>query len=38
MTYDYFGARRGAAGPTALHSPLTAYPGIPRQAATTEPP
>jgi len=28
MTYDYFGAW-AAAGPTAPHSPLTSYPGIP---------
>ncbi|MFF6785456.1 glycosyl hydrolase family 18 protein [Streptomyces sp. NPDC012510] len=28
MTYDYFGAF-DADGPTAPHSPLTAYPGIP---------
>ncbi|MEV7286725.1 glycosyl hydrolase family 18 protein [Streptomyces sp. NPDC093252] len=28
MTYDFFGAW-AAAGPTAPHSPLTAYPGIP---------
>ena len=30
MTYDYFGAF-AAQGPTAPHSPLTSYPGIPRQ-------
>jgi chitinase len=35
MTYDYFGTG-GGKGPTAAHSPLTAYPGIPRDAATTE--
>jgi chitinase len=35
MTYDYFGA--GAEpGPTAPHSPLTAYPGIPDAADTVE--
>ncbi len=35
MTYDYFGT--GTAGVrTAPHSPLTAYPGIPRSTATTE--
>jgi chitinase len=35
MTYDFFGT--GASpGPTAPHSPLTAYPGIPRATATTE--
>jgi chitinase len=45
MTYDYFGTagdggadggRNGARGPTAPHSPLTAYPGIPQQAATAD--
>jgi chitinase len=30
MTYDYFGAW-AASGPTAPHSPLTSYPGIPQQ-------
>ncbi|MFJ9825625.1 glycosyl hydrolase family 18 protein [Streptomyces sp. NPDC101160] len=30
MTYDFFGAW-AAQGPTAPHSPLTAYPGIPQQ-------
>jgi chitinase len=30
MTYDYFGAW-AAQGPTAPHSPLTSYPGIPQQ-------
>jgi chitinase len=30
MTYDFFGAW-AATGPTAPHSPLTAYPGIPQQ-------
>ncbi|CND72298.1 chitinase [Mycobacterium tuberculosis] len=29
MTYDYFGAW-AAQGPTAPHSPLTSYPGIPQ--------
>jgi len=35
MTYDYFGAAAGGeeARQTAAHSPLTAYPGIPRAAA-----
>jgi chitinase len=45
MTYDYFGTaaddgtgdgRNGVRGPTAPHSPLTAYPGIPSEAATTD--
>jgi chitinase len=37
MTYDFFGAGTGAgAGPTAAHSALTAYPGIPRPTATAE--
>jgi chitinase len=35
MTYDFFGTGAGA-GPTAPHSPLTAYPGIPRDTATTD--
>jgi chitinase len=35
MTYDYFGTD-GGAGPTAAHSALTAYPGIPRETATTD--
>jgi len=35
MTYDFFGTGAGA-GPTAPHSPLTAYPGIPRETATTD--
>jgi chitinase len=35
MTYDYFGTGRGR-GPTAAHSALTGYPGIPRDNATTE--
>lgn len=30
MTYDFFGAW-AAQGPTAPHSPLTSYPGIPQQ-------
>ncbi|MQY07901.1 glycosyl hydrolase family 18 protein [Actinomadura macrotermitis] len=30
MTYDFFGAW-DAKGPTAPHSPLTSYPGIPQQ-------
>ncbi|MBA9006261.1 glycosyl hydrolase family 18 protein [Thermomonospora cellulosilytica] len=30
MTYDFFGAW-AATGPTAPHSPLTSYPGIPTQ-------
>ncbi|WP_435972095.1 glycosyl hydrolase family 18 protein [Streptomyces sp. Qhu_M48] len=30
MTYDYFGSW-AAQGPTAPHSPLTSYPGIPAQ-------
>jgi chitinase len=37
MTYDYFGASSAkTAGRTAAHSALSAYPGIPRAAATTE--
>ena len=38
MTYDYFGAGGDDARKTprtAPHSPLNAYPGIPREAATT---
>ncbi len=35
MTYDFFGTGAGV-GPTAPHSPLTAYPGIPRETATTD--
>ena len=35
MTYDFFGTGAGK-GPTAAHSALTAYPGIPRPAATAE--
>ena len=34
MTYDYFGAW-AAQGPTAPHSPLTSYPGIPQQGFNT---
>ena len=34
MTYDYFGAW-DAKGPTAPHSPLTSYPGIPHQGFNT---
>ncbi|MBG0565134.1 glycoside hydrolase family 18 protein [Actinoplanes aureus] len=37
MTYDYFGAAPGGKEfRTAPHSALSAYPGIPRPAATTE--
>jgi chitinase len=42
MTYDYFGTaaddgtESGVHGPTAPHSPLTAYPGIPRAGATAD--
>ncbi len=35
MTYDYFGAFTPQ-GPTAPHSPLTSYPGIPQQGFTSE--
>ncbi|GHF38090.1 chitinase [Streptomyces mashuensis] len=35
MTYDYFGAW-DAKGPTAPHSPLTSYPGLPKQGFTAE--
>jgi chitinase len=35
MTYDYFGTA-AQPGPTAPHSPLTAYPGIPDQDRTVE--
>ncbi|MGV8979394.1 MAG: glycosyl hydrolase family 18 protein [Cellulomonas sp.] len=35
MTYDYFGAFNPT-GPTAPHSPLTAYPGIPQQGFNAE--
>jgi chitinase len=35
MTYDYFGTG-DRPGPTAAHSPLTAYPGIPRAGATAD--
>jgi chitinase len=34
MTYDYFGAW-DATGPTAPHSPLTSYSGIPKASNTT---
>ncbi|TDD86076.1 glycosyl hydrolase family 18 protein [Actinomadura rubrisoli] len=34
MTYDYFGGW-DAKGPTAPHSPLTAYPGIPHEGFNT---
>ncbi|GAA2098333.1 glycoside hydrolase family 18 protein [Streptomyces albiaxialis] len=35
MTYDYFGAW-DAQGPTAPHSPLTKYDGIPKEGFNTE--
>ncbi|MFD7443100.1 glycoside hydrolase family 18 protein [Streptomyces sp. NPDC059909] len=35
MTYDFFGAW-AAQGPTAPHSPLTSYTGIPQQGFTTD--
>ncbi|MEV5240834.1 glycoside hydrolase family 18 protein [Streptomyces cinnamoneus] len=35
MTYDYFGAWE-AKGPTAPHSPLTSYNGIPKAGFTTD--
>ncbi|MET9606193.1 glycoside hydrolase family 18 chitinase [Streptomyces sp. NPDC006512] len=35
MTYDFFGAW-AAQGPTAPHSPLTAYPGIPQDGFNSE--
>ncbi|MEV4440066.1 glycoside hydrolase family 18 protein [Streptomyces sp. NPDC049577] len=35
MTYDFFGAW-DAKGPTAPHSPLTSYPGIPKAGFTTD--
>jgi chitinase len=35
MTYDFFGTG-DSSGPTAPHSPLTSYPGIPRSTATTD--
>lgn len=35
MTYDFFGAW-DATGPTAPHSPLTAYDGIPAEGFTSE--
>ncbi|OMI90236.1 chitinase [Streptomyces sp. M1013] len=34
MTYDFFGAW-DATGPTAPHSPLTSYPGIPKEGFHT---
>ncbi|MDF6041230.1 glycoside hydrolase family 18 protein [Streptomyces sp. JH14] len=35
MTYDFFGAW-DAQGPTAPHSPLTSYTGIPKEGFTTD--
>ncbi|NGO67409.1 chitinase [Streptomyces sp. SB3404] len=35
MTYDFFGAW-DAQGPTAPHSPLTSYPGIPQQGFNSD--
>ena len=35
MTYDYFGAW-SATGPTAPHSPLTSYSGIPARACSCQ--
>ncbi|WP_030374583.1 glycoside hydrolase family 18 chitinase [Streptomyces rimosus] len=35
MTYDFFGAW-DKTGPTAPHSPLTSYPGIPKQGFNTD--
>ncbi|MFC5290333.1 glycosyl hydrolase family 18 protein [Actinokineospora guangxiensis] len=35
MTYDFFGAFN-AQGPTAPHSPLTSYPGIPQQGFNSD--
>ncbi|MEU7185211.1 glycoside hydrolase family 18 chitinase [Streptomyces sp. NPDC045369] len=35
MTYDFFGAW-DKTGPTAPHSPLTSYPGLPKQGFTTD--
>ncbi|MER0244779.1 glycoside hydrolase family 18 protein [Streptomyces sp. HSW2009] len=35
MTYDFFGAW-DAQGPTAPHSPLTAYPGIPKEGFNSD--
>ncbi|MFG1605328.1 glycoside hydrolase family 18 protein [Actinoplanes sp. NPDC049265] len=35
MTYDFFGTG-GTPGPTAAHSALTAYPGIPNPGATAD--
>ncbi len=37
MTYDFFGAW-AKQGPTAPHSPLTSYPGIPQVASTAPTP
>ncbi|AGZ38891.1 chitinase [Actinoplanes friuliensis DSM 7358] len=36
MTYDFFGTGGAGTGPTAPHSPLKAYPGIPRETSTTD--
>jgi chitinase len=35
MTYDYFGPA-DPSGPTAPHSALTSYPGLPREGATAQ--
>ena len=35
MTYDFFGAF-DADGPTAPHSPLTSYPGIPQEGFNSD--
>jgi chitinase len=35
MTYDFAGTENGP-GPTAAHSPLTAYAGMPRGSATAD--
>ncbi|MGK9147926.1 glycoside hydrolase family 18 protein [Plantibacter flavus] len=35
MTYDYFGAW-DATGPTAPHSPLSSYPGVPKEGFNTQ--
>jgi chitinase len=35
MTYDFFGAW-AAQGPTAPHSPLTSYPGIPQEGFNSD--
>jgi chitinase len=37
MTYDFFGAF-SPSGPTAPHSPLRSYPGIPTPGFDSEPP